>query len=143
MKILLPLMAVAAGVATAIQAATNSGLARHIGIGAALVINTTIVLMAAVALWLAEGAPRSFFPAGTPSVFYVGGLFGFVIVGVGTFVFPRIGAAHAIAFMVFGQCLAALVVDHFGVLGMPHDPVTLRRVLGLALVAAGVAVLKL
>jgi transporter family-2 protein len=142
MRSVFPLMAAAAGVAAALQAAANSSLARYTGVGAALVINTAIVLIATVVLWAYEGAPRTFFPGGIPASFYVGGLFGFVVVAVGALVFPKIGAAQAIAFMVFGQCVAALAIDHCGLLGMPHDPVTLRRVVGLALVAAGIAVLK-
>jgi transporter family-2 protein len=137
-----PLIAAGAGIAAALQAAANSSLMRHTGIGVALVINTTIVLLATLALWIYDGAPRTFVPAGTPGSFYVGGLFGFVVVAVGALVFPRIGAAHAIAFMVFGQCLAALAIDHYGLLGMMRDPVTLKRALGLALVAVGIAVLK-
>jgi len=142
MTILLPIIAAAAGVAATLQASANSGLARYTGIGAALVVNTLIVLAGALALWAYDGAPRAFFPGAAPRSFYIGGVLGFVIIATGTFVFPKIGAAHAVAFMVAGQCLAALAIDHFGLLGMPPDPVTMKRVVGLALVAVGLAVLK-
>jgi transporter family-2 protein len=141
-KIVLSVIAAAAGLAAALQASANSSLARHTGIGAALVVNTSIVLSGALALWACEGAPRTFFPVATPITLYLGGIFGFVIIAAGTFVFPKIGAAHAIALMVAGQCCAALAIDHFGLLGMPRDPVTMRRVVGVGLVAAGIAVLK-
>jgi transporter family-2 protein len=142
MKLVFPLVAAAAGLAAALQASANSSLSRHTGIGAALVVNTAIVLAGALALWVYDGAPRTFFPAAAPWSLYLGGLFGFVIIAAGAFVFPKIGAAHAVAFMVAGQCLAALAIDHFGLLGMPRDPLTMKRVLGLALVAAGIGVLK-
>ena len=58
------------------------------------------------------------------------------------FVFPRIGAAWAIALVVLGQGIAALAIDHYGILGMPRDPVTLARVAGLTLVAAGCALVR-
>jgi transporter family-2 protein len=45
--------------------------------------------------------------------------------------------------MVLGQTAAALAIDHFGLLGLPRDPLTLSRVAGLALVAACVAVARL
>jgi uncharacterized membrane protein YdcZ (DUF606 family) len=35
------------------------------------------------------------------------------------------------------------LVDHFGLIGMPREPLTLQRVIGAALVAAGVAVFRL
>ena len=135
-------LAVAAGVAAALQAAINAGLSRFTGFGCALVINTVVVLIGAIGLWAATGARLAFFPGGASWTLYVGGLFGFVIIASLTFVFPKIGAAYAVALMVAGQCVAALVVDHFGLMGMPQARVTIQRVIGVALVAAGIAVVK-
>lgn len=135
-------LAIAAGVAAAVQAAVNAALSRFTGLGCALVINTVVVLLGAVGLWAATGAKAAFFPAGPSWGLYLGGLCGFVIIASLTFVFPKIGAAYAVALMVAGQCVAALVVDHFGLMGMPRAPVTIHRVLGVALVAAGIVVVK-
>jgi bacterial/archaeal transporter family-2 protein len=135
-------LAIAAGVAAAMQAAVNAALARFTGLGCALVINTVVVLLGTIGLWTATGARVAFFPAGAPWTLYLGGLCGFVIIASLTFVFPKIGAAYAVALMVAGQCVAALLVDHFGFLGMPRAPVTVHRVIGVALVAAGIAVVK-
>ena len=141
-KIVFVAMAIAAGVAAAIQAATNAGLSKSAGLGPALVLNTVIVLIAATALWAAMGASTTFFPTGASWVLYLGGLFGFVIIASLAFVFPKIGAAYATALMVGGQCVAALMVDHFGIMGMPRDPLTIQRVIGVALVAAGAVVVR-
>ena len=101
------------------------------------------MLIASLGLWAALGAQTTFLPAGTPWSLYLGGLFGFIIVASLTVVFPKIGAAYAIALMVGGQCIAALVVDHYGLIGMPREPLTLQRVIGAALVAAGVVVFRI
>jgi len=45
--------------------------------------------------------------------------------------------------MVGGQCIAALVVDHYGLIGMPREPLTLQRAIGAALVTAGVVVFRI
>jgi len=135
-------LAVAAGVAAAMQAATNAGLSKWTGLGPALVVNTVIVLIGAVGLWAALGAKTTFFPDSVSWTFYLGGLFGFVIIASLALVFPKIGAAYAVALMVGGQCCAALLVDHFGWVGMPRDPLTLQRVIGVALVAAGAVVIR-
>jgi transporter family-2 protein len=58
-------------------------------------------------------------------------------------VFPRLGAAYAIALMVCGQCLAAMIIDHYGLMGMEKSPSTLQRPLGVLLVVGGVAVFRL
>ena len=142
MKLLFAALAIAAGVAAALQAATNAGLSKSAGLGPALVVNTVVVLIGALGLWAALGAKTTFFPESVPSAFYLGGVYGFVIIASLAFVFPKIGAAYAIALMVAGQCGAALVVDHFGLVGMPRDPVTTQRVIGVALVAAGAVVMR-
>jgi transporter family-2 protein len=142
-KILFPALAIAAGVAAAMQAATNSALARATGLGPALVINTVIVLMGAIALWAVLGEKATFFPSGASWTLYLGGVFGFVIVASLAFVFPRIGAAYAIVLMVGGQCVTALVIDHYGILGMPAEPLTMKRLIGVGLVAAGAIAVRI
>ncbi len=143
LKIVFAALAIAAGIAAALQAATNAGLSRSAGLGPALVVNTVIVLIGAMGLWAAMGARTTFFPADASWKLYLGGLFGFVIIASLALVFPKIGAAYAIALMVGGQCVAALVVDHFGLMGMPRDPLTVQRVIGVALVAAGAVVMRI
>jgi transporter family-2 protein len=136
-------LAVVAGIAGSFQSAANAGLAARTGLGAALVMNTTIVLALTLAYFVARGPHLHFFPAGTPWSLYIGGVCGFTVVSVLTVVFPKIGAALAIALLVLGQSVAALAIDHYGLLGMPKDPVSLARLTGLALVAGGVALLRL
>ena len=139
--LLFGLLAAAAGFAAAFQGAANAGLSSRIGLGAALVVNTSIVLLGSLVLYLV-GPRGMFFPPGTPPTLYVGGVCGFIIVLSLAVVFPRMGAAFAIAVVVLGQGLAALVIDHFGLMGMPQEPVTLARVAGLLLVGAGLALVR-
>jgi transporter family-2 protein len=107
-------LAIAARVAAAVQAAANAGLAKSVGIGPALIINTLVVLVGTVALWAGTGARTTFLPAGASWTLYLGGPLGFVIIASLALVFPKIGAAYAVALMIGGQCVAALLVDHFG-----------------------------
>jgi transporter family-2 protein len=142
MTVLFALLAVAAGIATTLQASANAGLAERVGLGAALVLNTAIVLAGTLAFFVARGPHANFFPVGTPWALYIGGACGFVVLLCLAFVFPRIGAAWAIALVVLGQSAAALTIDHHGLLGMPRDPITLARAAGLGLVALGVLLLR-
>ena len=96
-----------------------------------------------LALWLATGARPTFIAPAAPWTLYIGGLCGFAILSTATLAFPNLGAAWSIAMVVLGQGIAALAIDHFGLLGMPRDPVTAMRVVGVALVAAGVAVMRI
>jgi bacterial/archaeal transporter family-2 protein len=140
--ILFGLIATGAGIAGAFQAAANAGLASRIGLAPALVMNTSIVLLGTLVFYFARGPHGSFFASGTPWSLYVGGICGFVLLMSLAFVFPRIGAAVAIALVVLGQGVAALAIDHFGLLGMPTEPITLARVAGLLLVGGGVVLIR-
>ena len=55
-----------------------------------------------------------------------------------TLIGPRIGALWVLALSVAGQMLASIVVDHYGLLGFAQQPVTVTRLLGAALLFAGV-----
>ena len=136
------LIAAGAGAAGVIQAAANAGLSARIGLASALVVNTSLVLLCTLVYWAARGAQFGWFPPGTPGSLYVGGLCGFAILLSLAFVFPKIGAAVAIALVVLGQGAAALAIDHYGWLGMPVEPVTLARFAGMLLVGTGVVLIR-
>ena len=141
-RFLFGMVAVIAGAATAIQSAANAGLSSRIGLSGALLVNTTVVLVGTLVFYFLEGPTRSLFPAGTPWELYIGGVCGFVVILSLALVFPKIGAAVAIALVVLGQGAAALAIDHFGLLGMPQESVSLPRVAGLVLIGAGVAIMR-
>jgi transporter family-2 protein len=141
-QLLFGIIAAIAGVATAFQSAANAGLSSRIGLGAALLVNTSVVLLGTLAFYFVLGPHRDFFPSGTPWFFYVGGLCGFVVILSLAFVFPRIGAGVAIAIVVLGQGAAALAIDHFGLMGMPKEPITLARVAGLLMLGGGLALIR-
>lgn len=136
------LVAAVAGMATAFQAAANAGLSSRIGLGAALLVNTAIVLVGTLGLYFAQGHQGRFFHSSTPWNLYLGGVYGFFIIVSLAFVFPRIGAAVAIALVVLGQGAAALAIDHFGLMGMPTEPISFSRIAGLLLVGGGIVLTR-
>jgi transporter family-2 protein len=52
---------------------------------------------------------------------------------------PRLGAALYMSLVVTGQVVTAVVLDHFGFLNLPQHSASPGRVLGVALIAAGVS----
>ncbi|MFN7231890.1 MAG: DMT family transporter [Brevundimonas sp.] len=44
--------------------------------------------------------------------------------------------------MIAGQLALSLVLDHFGWLGVPRQPLSLTRIAGVALVLAGVLLVR-
>ena len=69
---------------------------------------------------------------------YVGGFIVAFYVLTITFLAPRLGVGTAISLIVTGQIAAALTIDHFGLLRSPVFTLTPARLVGAALMAAGV-----
>ena len=73
---------------------------------------------------------------------WLGGAYGAVFVVAAAFAVPRLGVASTITLMIAGQLALSLVLDHFGWLGVPRQPLSLTRIAGVALVLAGVLLVR-
>ena len=76
--------------------------------------------------------------ASVPAWAWFGGLMGAFYVAISTVVASQLGTASLLGLALSGQLAMALVVDHFGWLGMPENPITLTRLAGVALLGVGV-----
>ena len=143
--ILVPVLLVFfAGSMIAIQAPTNAMLARAGGSPVlAALISFAVGTAALFVAWLASGNRPNAAPfASLPWYAWVGGLYGAVFVAVAAYAAPRIGLASLITIGIAGQIAMALWLDHLGALGLPREPVSLGRILGAALVIAGVILVR-
>ena len=68
---------------------------------------------------------------------WTGGLIGAVYVTTVIISVPKIGTANLVSLSVAGQLTAALVLDHYGLLGFAQHPANGWRLLGIALIMAG------
>lgn len=127
------------GAAIAVQAPLNAALSRSLGsplAAAAISFAVGLVALAALALATAGSAPVTRL-AGVPLWQLVGGFLGAfyvwsVISGVAS-----LGVVTAVAALILGQLVAALILDQIGAFGLAVQPVTLRRLVAVALVAGG------
>jgi transporter family-2 protein len=76
--------------------------------------------------------------ASVPVWAWFGGLMGAFYVAISTVVASQLGTASLLGLALSGQLAMALVVDHFGWLGLPEHPITLTRLVGVALLGVGV-----
>ena len=143
--IVLVVLAIALGVLLPVQAGVNAQLRTVLGapLAAALVsflVGTAALAVGAVAarVTLPPGAAV----AGSQWWHWVGGLIGAVYVAGAIVLAPRLGAATLIAAVVAGQMLTSLVLDHFGWVGFPMQPITPVRLLGAGLIIAGVMLVQ-
>ena len=140
------LFALAAGAMLPFQVGMNAVLAGALGspLRAALVsfVVGTAALLALVLL-VARGVPTGERVAEAPWWVWAGGLLGAFYVFGSIVAGPRLGAVTFVALILAGQAVASLLVDHFGLVGFDEQPVSAGRVVGLALLAAGVVLVRL
>jgi bacterial/archaeal transporter family-2 protein len=138
------LFALAAGAMLPIQFGINAQLAAWVGgsVRAAFVsfVVGAVALLFAV-LVAARGWPER--AGDAPWWVWTGGLLGAFYVLGSIVTAPKLGAATLVAVILAGQAVASLLVDHFGWVGFDEQPITLLRVLGIVLLAGGVALVRL
>jgi transporter family-2 protein len=76
--------------------------------------------------------------ASVPVWAWFGGLMGAFYVAISTVVASQLGTTSLLGLALAGQLAMALVADHYGWMGLPEHPITLTRMAGVALLAAGV-----
>ena len=134
------LLALLNGVVLPVQAGVNAQL--RVGLGHPLLAAVTSFAVGTVALVACAAAARVPVPgvaglARMPWWYWTGGLLGAAYVLAAVVLAPRLGAATLVAAVVAGQLIASLALDHFGLVGYPQHPVTPARVIGAALLLAG------
>ena len=142
---LLVAAAVAVGAAVPMQSALNARMALVQGHPLYGAFTNTAIASLSLALLifaLRLPAPNLRAAAGAPWWLWTGGLVGAAFVFGGLFVAPRIGAASFAAATVFGTVAASLLIDHYGLLGFPVQPVAPLRLAGVGCVLAGVLLLQ-
>lgn len=139
--LLLWLLAFVAGALIPVQAASNAALSRVINGNVPFAALTLFVVAAAatalVTLFAGQGWPEMATLRTAPWWSYSGGFIVAFYVFTITFLSPRLGVGAAIALIVTGQIVAALAIDHFGLMRSLTFSLTPTRVLGGALVIVG------
>ena len=77
-----------------------------------------------------------------PAWVWTGGLFGAVYVVLAMLLADRLGAALVSATGILGQLGASILIDHYGWFGMPVQRASPTRLIGVALLFAGVVLIR-
>lgn len=130
-----------AGIGVPLLAALNAALGTRIGSpAAAATVLFVVALLSSAAVTLLTGSEALRALAGAPRHLFLGGvLIAFYVLTI-TYVAPRFGVGNAVFFVLLGQLISAAAIDHFGLFGARVSPVSATRLLGIALMAAGVFV---
>lgn len=133
------LLTAAVGGLIAVQAPINSNLGRDLGTFQGAFVSFVIGTVALGALaGLASGGYGTIGAIGhVAPVNLLGGLLGAAYVTAVLVTVRTLGAGGVTAATIAGQLTLSVAADHFGWLGVDRDPITLDRVAGLGLLAAG------
>jgi len=77
-----------------------------------------------------------------PAIAWVGGLLGAFFVAASVFLVPKLGVAMTFSLIIAGQMLITLVIDHYGLLGVPLREISFLRIAGVILIASGVILIR-
>ncbi len=123
----------------ALQAPINSGLGKAVGTWQAAFVSFAIGTLAlAIIASLASGGLGEVAGVRDVSLVYLaGGLLGAAYVTTILVTVRTLGAGGVVAATIAGQLAVSVVVDHFGLLGVTKQPITLARVVGVVLLGLG------
>ena len=143
-SILALVLAVIGGILLAVQAPTNALLGKASGSPVVAAFISFLIGTIALGAAVAGTSGRLFDPSlkQVPWYAWLGGFYGAFFVAVAAFGAPRVGVGVLLTAAIAGQLAAALVLDHFGLFGLPRHPVTLTRAAGLVLVLIGAALVR-
>lgn len=98
--------------------------------------------MLAVALLVPGPRFSESFSSGASWISWTGGVFGAIFIGIAILMVPRLGAATTLTLIVVGQMIGSLAFDHFGLLGIQQQSISLMRVAGVACLVLGVVLVR-
>ncbi|MBA3747412.1 MAG: DMT family transporter [Solirubrobacterales bacterium] len=123
----------------ALQAPINGGLGRAVGAWQAAFVSFAIgtVALALIAALAKGGMGQISGVRGIAWYYLTGGVLGAVYITSVIVTVGPLGAGGVVAATIAGQLAISVVVDHFGLLGVDRQPITLAKVGGIVLLAAG------
>jgi bacterial/archaeal transporter family-2 protein len=139
------LLALVAGAMMPTQAATNNKMAGVVDSPIlAAFISFVVGTVALFVYMLISGSPLGnlWSLRDAPAIAWIGGLLGAFFVTAAVMLVPRLGVAMTFSLIIAGQMIVTLIIDHFGLLGVPVKEVSLARVAGIVLIAAGVVLIR-
>ncbi len=104
-------------------------------------VSSLTMLLAVLLLRLPAPALRSV--AALPAWTWCGGVIGAFFVLSALIATPKLGSATTVALFIAGQLVASMIIDQLGLLGVPQHSLTAGRLLGVGLLVAGVALIRL
>lgn len=139
------LIALLAGAMMPTQAATNNKMATIVEspvLAAFISFAVGTIALFVYALLSGETLGSLAAARNAPAIAWIGGFLGAFFVASAVILVPRIGVAMTFSLIIAGQMIVTLIIDHFGLLGVPVKEVSIARIGGILLITAGVVLIR-
>jgi bacterial/archaeal transporter family-2 protein len=146
MRYLLMFLTLIIGTFIPIQAVLNTRLGKQIGgplMGSLMSFCVGFICLLILNTGVNAYAVTHLKPSTTyPWYIWLGGVIGAIFVGYITWVNQQQGVALTFALVVSGQIFASLFIDHYGLFGSVVKTITTEKIIGAALILAGLVLIK-
>jgi len=137
--------ALIAGAVVPFQAGSNAALGRALGHPMWATVASLLVslLVALPVLWALRAPAPALAPAAQlPAWAWLGGVAGVAYITAALLLTPRMGATSFIVYVIAGQMLASMLIDHYGLMGLSVKEINWGRTAGVMLIFVGVLVVQ-
>lgn len=131
-------IAVLAGICNSMQGPTNTALSTRVGRAQATFVSFAggTILLGVMVLLFGQGDLSGI--TRVPAWQLITGCYGFLVIVSVVYSTPRLGIAFTLMILMFSKLLTGAVIDTFGLVTATPQPLSVMRVVGLAVVAAGI-----
>lgn len=139
------LAAIVAGAVVPFQAGANAVLGRTLGHplwGTVISLCVSFACILPVMALAKVEAPTLSNLSQAPRWIWIGGIVGVVYITGALILAPKLGAAGFVTAAIAGQMLASIIIDQWGLVGLPQQPVSTSRLAGLGLIFLGLIVMQ-
>ncbi len=124
-----------------VQAGINAILGSHLKspfLAALVSFSIGTIALTFLCLMLRTPLPGAGTLSKIPLWMWTGGLMGAFFVTSTIILAPKLGAVVLLATLIAAQMTASLILDHFGLIGYPVQPLNLWRIMGVVFLVLGV-----
>ena len=146
-QLLFPIvLALAAGAFVPLQTGANAFLSK--GLGSGMLSTLVVFVIAAICSLIVVALQRPAIPeagqlAAIPwYAWLIGGVLGTAYIFILIYTAPKLGMATVVGLVVLGQMLMAMLMDHYGWLGLNIHAFNWKRLAGAMLMIAGLLIIR-
>ena len=139
------LLALLAGCMIPFQSAMNAGLGKSLHSPYFSALTVFIIAFFGIAIYILvsrQQVPELSQFANAPKWSYLGGVLGGIYILLIVLLAPKFGIGNVTVMVLLGQVVAAMLIDHFGLLGATVHLINWKRLVGVCLMIAGIFLVK-